>query len=519
MDTAQTSKKFNLHKLFGTEPGKGLQPKEALSYSLAGLGQNVICGLVSSFSIYYFTNGLRIEPVTVGLIVLFIRLFDAFNDPIMGSIVDKTDTKYGKFRPYLKWTPFPIAILTVLMFLPFSAGTGGDPTPVITVVLVTFIYTVWSVVYTIIDVPYWGLATSLSNETHQRGLLLTVARLLCTIGMGVVGLLVPIFTGALTGEYFDPSTGSPIPGNEDIVSEVLRNNFWWLVLILSVASVPLLYLGFKNTNERFFDKSNVRPLKENLKLLGKNKPLMLIIISGVLGSAKLTYLFANMYLAQYNIGAVMGDTAILGMVGVGTATIITLSNVPGGLVATLLVPWCTKKFGKRNTFIASHLFAGAVMIGMSIIGWNTWQKLLINLIGLIFVGVAQGFANILTYAMIADTVEYTELHEGKRAEGICFAMQTFINKIGMAIGAAVLCFGLGWAGIKVDVAWTQDMRNEPGLNILYYICILIPGISILLCTIPLFFYKFNEKEQAEAVAVIMARKGIDKNGDKIADNA
>jgi sugar (glycoside-pentoside-hexuronide) transporter len=518
MDTAQTSKKFNLHKLFGTEPGKGLQPKEALSYSIAGLGQNVICGLVSSFSIYYFTNGLKINPGVVGFIVLFIRLFDAFNDPIMGSLVDKTDTKYGKFRPYLKWTPFPIAILTVLMFLPFNPVSGGDVSSVMTVVLVTFIYTVWSVVYTIIDVPYWGLATSLSNETHQRGQILTVARLLCTIGAGVVGLLVPIFTSKWTEGMFDDKTGTPIQGQEGAVSEALRNNFWWLVLILAIASVPLLYLGFKNTNERFFDKSNVRPLKENIKLLGKNKPLILIIISGVLGSAKMIYIFANMYLAQYNIGAVLGSEPFLGFVGVGIATIITLSNVPGGLVATLLVPWCTKKFGKRNTFIASHLFAGVVMIGISIVGWKTPEKLLINLFGLILVGIAQGFANILTYAMIADTVEYTELHEGKRAEGICFAMQTFINKIGMAIGAAILCFGLDWAGINPDVASTQGMeQNFDGLNLLFYICILVPGISILLCTIPLFFYKFNEKEQAEAVAVIMARKGIDRNGDKVAE--
>ncbi|MDR2091241.1 MAG: glycoside-pentoside-hexuronide (GPH):cation symporter [Clostridiales bacterium] len=516
MDTTKTSKRFDLHKFFKTTPGEGLQPKEVISYSLAGLGQNIICALVSSFSIYYFTNGLKIDPILVGLILLFIRLFDALNDPIMGSIVDKTQTKDGKFRPYLKHTAIPIAVLTVLLFLPFPTAEGSAPTPFITIFLVVAIYLVWSIVYTVIDVPYWGLSTSLSNETHQRGVTLTVARLLCTIGAGVVGLLVPVFTGAWTSGFFDDQ-GQPLPGTTDQISDVLKDNFWILVLVLSAISVPLFYLGFKNTKERFFNKEDVRPLKENLKLLFKNKPLVLIVISGILGSAKMIYMYANMYLAQYNIGAVLGDTKILGMAGVGLATIITLSNVPGGLVATVLVPWCTRKFGKRNTFIYSHIFAGLVMIAMTIVGWDTPAKLAINLVGLILVGVAQGFSNILTYAMIADTVEYTELHEGKRAEGICFAMQTFISKIGMAIGAAVFCFGLGWSNIDVNVESTWGMANKEGLNVLYLVCILVPGISMLLSVIPLFFYKFNEKEQTEAVAVIMARKGIDRHGNKVAE--
>ena len=109
--------------------------------------------------------------------------------------------------------------------------------------------------------------------------------------------------------------------------------------------------------------------------------------------------------------------------------------------------------------------------------------------------------------MIADTVDYLEWKQGTRAEGICFAMQTFINKIAMAIGAAVTCFGLGWAGINaIDVSTFTIAGNEKGLNMMFMLSTLVPAVSMIACAIPLFFYDFDEKAQAKAVAEIAERK-------------
>ncbi|MDR2634878.1 MAG: glycoside-pentoside-hexuronide (GPH):cation symporter [Clostridiales bacterium] len=504
-----------LHKLFGTKPGDGLQPKEALSYSVAGLGQNLISGLVGSYLAYYFTNGLLIPSVTVGLIMLFIRLFDAFNDPIMGSIVDRTQTKNGKCRPYLKWTPVPVAIFTALLFIPLPPDKVG------TVVIMTVVYLLWSIVYTIVDVPYWGLATAMTSETHQRGTILTVARLFCTVGAGVISILIPSITGVWTKDFVD-AFGSIREGFEQGAAEALRNNFWWLTIIIVAISIPTFLLGYKNTKERFYSKEDQRSLKENLKLLFKNKPLMTIVVSGLLGSAKTLCLYSAIFIAQYNLSA--AGVNILGMQGVQLATLITLAVVPGGLIASLLVPWCTKKFGKKNTFIWSHIIGGAAMLAMGLCGLNgNWAKdwvLAINFVGLILAGVPQGFGNILSYAMIADSVDYLEWKEGKRAEGICFAMQTFMNKIGMAIGAAVSCFALTWAAIDPNNAVTATIEGNPnGLNLLFLITIIVPAISMILAAIPFFFYKFNEKEQAIAVAETLARKGIDADGNVLTADA
>ena len=301
------------HKLFGTNPHDGVQPKEALSYSLAGLGQNLICGLVGSFISFYYTNGLLIAPTTVGLIMLFVRVFDAMNDPVMGSIVDRTRTKYGKCRPFLLWMPIPIAITTVLLFLPLNPNTTA------TVITMTIIYLIWSILYTIVDVPYWGLATAMTTETNQRGTILTVARIFCTLGAGVISILIPNVSGAWIKPYTN-ADGAILEGSESLAAAALRQNYWWLALIIVAVAVPTFFIGFKNTKERFYSNEATRSLKQNLKLLFKNKPLLLIILSGILGSGKMLYMYSGIYVAQYNL-AEMGIT-LLGMRGAGLFTLI-----------------------------------------------------------------------------------------------------------------------------------------------------------------------------------------------------
>lgn len=194
-----------LHKLFGTTPGEGMQPKEAIAYSVAGFGQNFICTIIGSYLTVFMTDALGFDLNTkigvmsgvmaVAWLMLGTRIFDAFNDPIMGSIVDRTRTKWGKCRPYLKWMAIPIGVVTILCFLPWYPKTGGG------FAALSVIYVIWSVVYTVADVPYWGLSSAMTNNTDSRGKMLTVARLACTLGAGIVTVFVPIITSAVTAEY------------------------------------------------------------------------------------------------------------------------------------------------------------------------------------------------------------------------------------------------------------------------------------------------------------------------------
>ena len=509
-DSSQTTEKVGAkvklnalaHKLFGSTPGDGeMQPKEGFSYSLCGFGQNLICTIIGSYLTVFMTDAIGFNALMVAFLMLGARIFDALNDPIMGSIVDRTRTKWGKCRPYMKWMAFPIAIMTAICFLPvYPKDNGGFAA-------ISVMYIVWGVVYTVADVPYWGLSTAMSNDTYRRGNLLTIARLFCTAGAGIVTVITPIITDNMT-KGLDPAAKG----------EMLKWIYFVIAIVCCVIALPLFYLGFKNTKERNVTEENPPSLGHNLKLLFKNKPLMLIVLSGIGGAARMLFTYTGgLYFAKY----IMDKESMY--------SLFTMAVVPGGLIASLLVPWCTKKFGKKNTYIWSHIVGGVAMLIAFIVGiacdrgaYTSTATTVVLLIALVIAGIPSGFGNIITYAMIGDTVEYLELKTGERAEGICFAMQTLINKIGMAVGAFVGVLAYYMAGVAANDA---SSVTPEGKDTMWFMLVGIAAISFFLTVIPLFFYKFNEKEQQAAKAEIEARKHANnENGEEnlvqeIADEA
>ncbi len=631
------TKKPFLHKLFGSTPGDGeMQPKEGIAYSLCGFGQNLICTVIGSYLTVFMTDAIGFSALAVALLMLFARIFDALNDPVMGSIVDRTRTKWGKCRPYLKWMAFPIAAMTVLCFLPWFPNNDGG------FAALSILYILWSVIYTVADVPYWGLSTAMSNDTYRRGNLLTIARLFCTAGAGIVTVFVPIITSNATANWQttlstvqnlstsieatktdqnaegidletakatliqmlgdvkagdkelksfkdekDPQVkelkakiatvinniGSDDPAikairdylftlnvegtldgkayeynfiiekdgqillrapgdamlnvlgmdisldkdtldgmvneNKGLIQHRLKLIYFIVAIVCCAIALPLFFLGFKHTKERNISVEAPPSLKHNLKLLFKNKPLLLIVLSGIGGAARMLFTYTGgLYFAKY----VLADVSILGgfLKGEGLYTLFTLAIVPGGLIASVLVPFFTKKFGKRNTYIVSHIIGGVAMLIAFIVGITTSKGdytgiacIVCLVIALVIGGIPQGFGNILTYAMIGDTVEYLELKTGERAEGICFAMQTLINKIGMAVGAFVGVLAYYLAGVEANNPDTLTAANK---DTMWIMLVLIAAISFFLTVIPLFFYKFNEKQQQEAKDEINRRK-------------
>lgn len=471
------------HKLFGSTPGDGeMQPKEGFSYSLCGFGQNLICTIIGSYLTVFMTDAIGFNALAVAFLMLGARIFDALNDPIMGSIVDRTRTKWGKCRPYMKWMAFPIAIMTAICFLPWYPQSDGG------FAAISVMYVVWGIIYTVADVPYWGLSTAMSNDTYRRGNLLTIARLFCTAGAGIVTVITPIITDNMT-KGLDPVAKG----------EMLKWIYFVIAIVCCVIAVPLFFIGFKNTTERNISTENPPSLGHNLKLLFKNKPLMLIVLSGIGGAARMLFTYTGgLYFAKY----IMDKESMY--------SLFTMAIVPGGLIASLLVPWCTKKFGKRNTYIWSHIVGGVAMLIAFIVGiacdrgaYTSTATTVVLLIALVIAGIPSGFGNIVTYAMIGDTVEYLELKTGERAEGICFAMQTLINKIGMAVGAFVGVLAYYMAGVAANDA---SSVTPEGKDTMWFMLVGIAAISFFLTVIPLFFYKFNEKQQQEAKAEIEARK-------------
>ena len=576
------------HKLFGTYPGDGeMQPKEGIAYSLCGFGQNLICTIIGSYLTVFMTDAIGYGALSVALLMLFARIYDALNDPIMGSIVDRTRTPWGKCRPYLKWMAIPVSIVTILCFLPWYPQNPGG------FAAMCIMYVIWGMVYTVCDVPYWGLNSRMSNDTFRRGNLLTIARLLCTAGAGIVTIVVPQVTSAMTGdlqqeinayqqivseiqiavdndmigdEYdFDADRDKAFASIGDLDAFILANFgedsaayqawvqagaayskydsqilegkafedwtgtdlqkilddtlgskqdelscIYFIAAIICVAvGCPLFFVGFKFTKERTgeLDEKEVPSLKHNLSLLFKNKPLMLIVISGILGAARMVFTYTGgLYFCKY----VLDSVNFIGMQGEGLYTLVTIAIVPGGLIASLMVPYLTKKIGKKQSYIWTNIAGGIALLVAFIIGitldrgdYTSPVTLIVAIIAIVISGIPSGLTNIVSYAMIGDTVEYLELKTGERAEGICFAMQTFINKIGMAIGAFIGVMGYYLAGVTANNPGALD---ADGKDVMWIMLMLVAALSFILSAIPIFFYKFNEKEQQEAVEEIKRRK-------------
>ncbi len=552
-------------KIFGATPGDGeMQSKEALSFSLCGFGQNLICTIIGSYITIFMTDAVGFSATSVAILMLLARLYDAGNDPIMGSIVDRTRTKWGKCRPYLKWMAFPIGAMTIICFLPwFPNSTGGFAA-------LSIMYLLWGMIYTVADVPFWGLATAMCDDTYRRGTMLTVARLFCTAGAGIVTVVVPIITSSITAtdssivasmqtlisnlavnsDVFktsidsvaasaaassNPDVAAAVKALTDIninlnvtgeeflqmqaakqaaISTTLRYCYFVSAIVCVVIAMPLFMIGFKNTRERNQTLTKAPSLKHNFKLLFKNTPLMLIVLSGIGGAGRMMFNYTGgLYFAKY----VLANVTLGPLQGEGLYTLFTMAVVPGGLIASLLVPLCTKKFGKRNTYIYSHLAGGIAMLFAFIFGiaydhgdYSHTATIVVLVIALVIAGIPVGFSNVLTYAMIGDTVEYLELKTGERAEGICFAMQTLMNKIAMALGAfiGVLAYGIIQDRTEGDVSVVNNASalTSTDKDTFWYMLVLIGAISFFLTIVPLFFYKFNEKEQQEAIAILKERR-------------
>lgn len=588
------------HKLFGTYPNDGdVQPKEGIAYSLCGFGQNLICTIIGSYLTVFMTDAIGFSALWVALLMLLARIYDALNDPIMGSIVDRTKTRWGKCRPYLKWMALPIAGMTIICFLPWYPSNPGG------FAALTIMYLIWGMVYTVVDVPYWGLTSCMTHDTYRRGNMLTIARLLCTAGAGIVTIVVPQVTSGMTNDVqlqinayqgvvsqlqvaydngelpegiylnFDEDAGRAYAtigdsledfintyfaegsavweayyGNPDEVAAALekgqvpegflpvteyydidasdwsgselqsaltgtlgekQTDLKWIYFVAAIicvaAGIPLFYLGFKNTKERTDPIENPPSLKHNLGLLFKNKPLMLIVISGILGAARMVFTYTGgLYFCKY----VLDEVNLIGMHGEGLYTVVTLAIVPGGLIASVLVPYLTRKFGKKQSYIWTNIAGGLALLVAFIVGisidkgnYTSTATLVIAILAIVISGIPSGLTNIVSYAMIGDTVEYLELKTGERAEGICFAMQTFINKIGMAVGAFIGVMGYYIAGVTPN---NPGALTADGKDIMWIMLMLVAALSFIASAIPIFFYKFTEKEQQKAVIEIERRK-------------
>ncbi len=454
---------------------KYLKTSETLSFSFSAFGRSMIYTLMSTFLLIFYTDAMNLRPVHAGAIIVAARIFDAANDPLMGIIADKTKTKFGKLRPYLLFSPFLIMISTAALFYVPDFGYGGR------LAYSAITYILWGICFTIQDVPFWGLSAVVSPLENERNRFISTARIFSTIGGIVPTLLVPVLRNGLgnTKGYF-------VSG-----------------LIFAVFGSMISLLAFFGTKERVVEEKEKVSAGEIVSAYVKNKPLLLLIAASILGSAMLMAQTSGSYLATYLIK----DSGIIPKGTVQTA--MTVAIGAGMMIAMVLMPILRKKMSLKAIYISSALFGAFVHIVMYFVGYTNFYLFLAVLA---VAGLPLGIFNVITYAMVADSVDYLEWKTGRRSEGVCFASQTFISKLTAGISTLITSFVLEAVHFVQPVNDVPVLdQPEPVFRGMFFMVTILPAVSLALCAVPMFFNDFTGKKKDAIVRELNERREV-KNG-------
>ena len=475
--------------------GKKYVPKkEVQAYAIAALGQGLVYSCMSSYITDYYMNVLSLNAMFVILLMLLARVWDAVNDPMMGMIVDRRSTKFGRMRPYPLITAIPIGILTILMFV--NPGFDTQNKSIWLYVFVAAVYVIWGMVYTVSDVPFWSLPNVMTPNPKERGNLISIGKTVGGIGSAVTVAL-PIIVG-----YFVANMA-----NADIVKYAV------MAISMAVIGMPLYTLSTFKTKERIQipDAQKKAPGEPGmLKRIFTCKPLMLVVLAGVLSFGRYMIQAAAPHVARYSglyVGKKPTTLAEYNSNISTVALVIQICAAIGMFGTQLILPALYKKFEYKHIMIVSCLGGFVSSIFTIFIGWNT-KNLLLCAPFIIISSIPLGVINNASFAMVCDCLDFMEWKTGFRNTGLGSACQSFVNKIGNAF-ATVMIIGM-YLIIDLDPA-TLNAKAESvvqaalGLGApqqfgMFALVTIVPGISLLLCAIPLFFYDLTGKKKEKVFA-------------------
>ncbi len=451
-----------------------LKLKEKIGYGFGDFASSMFWKLFSMFLMIFYTDVYGISPAAVGTMFLLTRIWDSINDPLMGIICDRTNTRHGKFRPYLLWISVPFAVVGVLTFLTPDLGNSGK------LIYAYITYTLMMMVYTAINVPYSSLMGVMSSDTSERTTLASFR-----------------FIGAFSGGIFVTSTAAYFI---DIFKNSGANEaqgYQYTVTIYAVLAAIFFVLTYKWTKERVVPQKEVKSsIKQDLKDLGKNIPWFIMLGAGVaslifnsLRDGSMMYYFK--YYVQTQSVPIFGEVS-WDKLAAAYMTLWLATNIVGVVLAKPV----SGIIGKKLTFILAMLTAAVTSVFLY------WLKPgQIELIfGLnIIIGISAGIVLPLIWAMYADIADFSEWKTGRRATGLIFSSSSMSQKMGWTLGGAITGWILAAYGFQANVEQTAESLNGIRLILSFF-----PAIGALLSAVFIFFYKLNEN--------LMKKIGVELEG-------
>ena len=482
-----------------------VKKNEWMAYAVGALGQGMVYGIMSSYISDFYLNVLKVTPIFVLMLMLLARIWDAINDPIMGYIMDHANPKHGKMRTYLLFTPIPVAILTFFLFYAPDLSTQK-------MIYAGVTYVAWGMIYTSSDVPFWSLPNAMTPNADERGSIISKARTFNGVGSAIpmamfmaLGFILPKLN--LSG------------------TELEKTKYTVMALVCSVIGNILFVRVYFKTKERVnipIPKKREKGQPGLLKLIFTCKPLMLTAAMGILSAARYMFQAGAVHVARYSFyigkepSGLTGkelEAALQSNIS-SVSTIMSVASAIGMFGAMIAVTPLIKRFSYKQIIIVSALIGAASSLAMWFVGYdNFWVCVPLLLISTI----PCGTINVCAFAMVGDCLDYMELKTGVRLTGMGSAIQSFVTKFGNAIATSAII--LMYIIVDLDVSTISAKVTANPLEMdasvrtgIFSVISLIPAISLLLCIIPMFFYKINGKyrEQMEKeLAEQRAARGIE----------
>ena len=430
--------------------GTKLSLKEKIGYSLGDTASHFVWDMVGFWILIFYTDTFGISAAAAGTIMLIARFWDMISDPLMGIIADRTNTRWGKFRPYILWMALPYSVLAVLTFTTPDLGQTGK------VIYAGVTYLLLMSVFTAINLPYSSLGAVMTSDSLERAGLNSYRFIFAFIGQFIVS-----GTALSLALYFGKGDNA--------------KGYQYTLILFSIISFILFMITFKTTKERVKPpKGQKESLREDFRNLLKNRPWLILFFVGIISF--IMFAMQNLSIAYYF------------KYYIGKEENVQLFNVIGTVALIVAIPFSkplAKRFGKRNVFLASSLLSGFFFILLYIPG--------IKDVGLIYTfnilaKMAYAPAVPLLWTMLADTADYSEWKSGRRSTGLVFSAATFAQKAGWGIGGALA----GWL-LAIFKFVPNVEQTETAITGIKLMISVFPGILYMSCAILLFFYNIDQK--------------------------
>ena len=462
------------------ETGEKLKPTEYVGYALGDTASNLFFQTFGIFLTYYYTDVWGIAAAAIPTMMLIVRLFDAATDPLVGMMADRTQTRWGKFRPYILWSAVPYGICGYLLFLSPDLDQTGK------LIYAYISYSAMMLAYTFVNVPYSSMLGVISSSPRTR----TLASSYRFVGAFGGGLLVTLFVRPLV-KYL----GGGVDAAGKVINEL--RGFQLTMLLFAVLSVIMFLICFATTKERVTPPADQKPnAKAEFQDLIRNYPWLMLVFSAIfsltfIGLRNGSAIYYFKYVANYD------NTPIL--FGQLDRLSVFLSL---GMLAQMAGALCLSFFAR----VADKRIISVLLSLGTAISWASFYfiptdayalQLVIQTLGTFCMGPASA----LVWAMYADVADYGEWKFGRRATGLVYSASLFALKTGTALAGFLLPWILNKYGFIPNIAQTPTAIL--GITLSFS---LFPAIFASLKALMLYLYPLDKKKVEEIEQALNARR-------------